>query len=318
MIKSSFVVQPLSRVECSDSEYDLIACSCGFESRSRFVAEVIKPKGRRCVAASYTDRQVHSYADNRKFYGDFGYEIDEVSGQEYATWVSRMLEAGDRFLSDPCRIMVDISSLSRSRISAWVEAVCLKPRRTRMIVDFVYAFPRFELPSERSSVMVHAGPVSPAFAGTVGDPESPLVAMLGVGFEQERALGAIEYVDPSRIWLLWPYGGDGRYQEVLETANENLVAAWDPLGRSVYNLHQPYEEFIRLESLVFGLGQDYRIVFLPFGPKLLTLLCLLVAGVHRDSAVWRLSPGETELPLDVAADGEIAMLRVSSQSGEEL
>ena len=66
--------------------------------------------------------------------------------------------------------------------------------RTNGTVDisFLYALGKFSPPPSAQSLNAHVGPVLPAFAGWSMEPDTPPVAIIGLGYEEDRALGAVE------------------------------------------------------------------------------------------------------------------------------
>jgi hypothetical protein len=138
------------------------------------------------------------------------------------------------------------------------------------------------------------GPIAPEFSGWWSEPDLPTAAIVGVGYEQDKALGAIEHVQPSEVWLFFPRSPVAEYTSALEYANRSLIEKVKrERGKMLhYDVDAPYALFADLESLVAGLSSRANCILLPFGPKLFALSSLLVACVHREAAVWRVSGAE--------------------------
>jgi hypothetical protein len=81
------------------------------------------------------------------------------------------------------------------------------------------------------------------------------------------------------------------YTPALHQANQSVVEMIK--GRVVgYDVDQPFDLFTKLESLIAGVGTRSNCILLPFGPKIFALCALLVACLHPDAAVWRVSGAE--------------------------
>ena len=119
----------------------------------------------------------------------------------------------------------------------------------------------------------------------------PPVLVLGLGYENDKAIGAVEYIEPAAIWAFEPTGHDERYSKAIRQANKTL---WDVLPqekRLLYSVYHPFDCFVSLESLTYGLVRESRPILVPFGPKLFAVCCLLVSFAHPMVSVWRVSSG---------------------------
>ena len=111
------------------------------------------------------------------------------------------------------RVGVDFSSLTRIRIALIFEALRQIAADMKVVVsvDWYYAIARFSKAPIGFVPNLVAEPVSPAFAGWVTEPERDTVAIVGLGYEQDKALGAVELVQPSQTWALRPVSIDPRH-----------------------------------------------------------------------------------------------------------
>ncbi len=105
-------------------------------------------------------------------------------------------------------------------------------------------------------------------------------------------------------------GTDPRFLDAVIEVNQPL---WDEISKehqTFYKLSEPFNTFIKLESLLYSLKQQYRPILVPFGPKIFRIECLLAAVSHYPSvAVWRVSGGSAMDPIDSEASGEVHVLQ---------
>lgn len=313
---STVWVQPSSADAIRSTDYDLFVASVGYESRCTHAARILDVRARRRWACAFPDRHTAAFHRSFDWYSSHYFNITEADSDRLPAWIEDAIdESESASSSDVVRLCIDISSMSRRRIASWIEALRTRGARREYCVDFVYSLASFagSPKSTDGSAIERVEPVLPSFAGCLTDPERPLVALIGLGFEPERALGAIEYVEPTDIWALWPEGGDEGFFDSIRVANETLWQSWE--RRAIhYSIQEAFRTFVLLESLSYGFLQEGRLLILPFGPKILTLGALLCACLHPELAVWRVSAGESEEARDVRASGELAALRV--QFGE--
>lgn len=282
---------------CGDflrSDYECCLYTLGYEQRSTYIAKRHHGHATRRIALGYRDFQQFSYQDNAAWYTGNGFEVIECSDSDFKKHIEQIVAemTGDSPIA--ARVLVDISSMNRFRLASLVD-VFRNVQATRAIrVDFVYCLAEYSPPPQRTFVNRHVGPVAPQFSGWWSEPDLPTAAIVGVGYEQDKALGAIEHIQPSEVWLFFPRSPVAEYTSALDYANRSLIdkvkrERWKILR---YDVDAPYALFADLESLVAGLRSRANCIFLPFGPKLFALSSLLVACVHRDTAVWRVSGAE--------------------------
>ena len=78
----------------------------------------------------------------------------------------------------------------------------------------------------------------------------------------------------------------------------------------VYDVDEPTSVYAALETLVYGLLQWSRPILIPFGPKIFSLCCLLIARTYTDDVtVWRVSGETLARPGDREASGKIISLK---------
>lgn len=267
------------------AEYDQFICALGFEERS--VHAPVKfsalAKCRRFV--EFTDRKVLAYKANKKTLRDLGFVA--------AKSVNDALDVGDQNT-----ILVDISSMSRPMLAKLVRA--LGDRTAR--VDFLYSPSAFTPPIETPPPQTYSGPVIPEYAGWSDKPEAPLAAVLGLGNESGRALGFLEFIEPSVAWLFVPSSRDEpneqkKYDNSIAASNIDLYSIVPASQVIRYHVSDASHAFEQLEALVYGLDGVARTVLAPFGPKIFALASLLVAELYRPRiTVWRVSGEQSETP----------------------
>ena len=286
----NFEVRPYAP---SDVSYDLFVGALGFETRATFVAERYRSRMNRGVAFGFSDRHVVSYAQNASWYEQAGFATSDVSEAAFGDVVRQAIAALGGEEERRPRILIDISSMTRRRIGvAVLEA--LRAVAAGATVDFLYTVARFSPPPRASTAVAEFGPVLAEFAGWPSNPEQPMVLLLGMGYEADRALGAAELLEPADCWALRPLGIDKRYDRALQRANEGLAEVLRGPERELdYRVDRPWETYVMVRSLVDGLVSEdrHRVIVIPFGPKMLALVSLLVQREFPATGVWRVSSG---------------------------
>ena len=293
---------------------NLVLASVGYEQRARFVCETHILDAFLKVAAGFANQRVLEYAANIGWFDSNGFEVQEVSDEKFRIWIETLLSRVSTTASaepaSPIRILVDISCMSRKRMAHTIAALRDCPGSSQFLVDFVYALAAYTPPGEQVLPNTYVGPITSDFAGWWNEPDRTLSAIVGLGYEQDKALGAVEYLQAQDVWLFQPVSEEPRYTSALAKANGTLLGSTDSRHLFIYRLHDPLESYSKLRSLVLGLLTKHNVVFLPFGPKLFVLYSLLIAADDPDIAVWRVS-ATSEKPANAMAFGTCYGLRVS-------
>jgi hypothetical protein len=303
------LVSPLSLADL-DRPYNLFIAVLGFEQRSRHLAEIIRPQARTRIACAFPDRKILSYRSNSDWFKRAGYEIIEVEDREFEGWFLETLARVQRDDTDHYNICIDISSMSRYRIASILDLVRKQRVAGSMSIDFIYNMAQFSPPPTAIAPNLHVGPVCSGFAGWSTEPDQPPIGILGLGYEESRALGALEHIQASDFWIFTPLSNIHQYHEAMLAANASLLES-TPIERIVkYVVEEPFDCFVKLEIIAEKLRTIGNPLIFPFGPKIFALCSILVACLYDEIAVWRVSPGILESPTDRLPTDSFFGLRV--------
>jgi hypothetical protein len=292
----------------ASQDYDIFIATVGYERRARYIAERFEPKAKIQVACGFRDQRVLEYPNNSHFFESRGFDIEHRPDSEYQEWIRVVL---DRLPADrrSLRLIIDISSVTRFRIATLL-VLLREYRRASLTVSFVYSLAAFTPPPELAQANSHVGPVTPEFAGWWEEPDRALVAVVGLGYEEDKALGAVEHLQAAEVWTFVPESEVAAYSPALIDANRTLLEGVPPSQQLTYRVQDPLDCFAKLESLTFGLTQEKNPILLPFGPKIFSLCSLLIGLLNPSIPVWRVSAEGQEAPVNREASGFVYGLQV--------
>ena len=293
-------------VQGSD-RYDLVIAACGYERRSRQLTDMSISCNLK-FAVGYGTNETLSFASNRMTFEKHGYKFVALEDASYRTWLRDQLSDASRR-----RVLIDISCLTRTRLAVTVEVVTESPLAA---VDFFYSLAAFSKPCLTEPQNEYLGPVSEYFSGWAGEYGKPIAVVSGLGYEYTRALGLIEFLDPTDIWLFFPESPIAAYDEAVSDANAILIEDVEGSRLVRYEVMDATSLVRDLSSLVAALRTTHRVVILPLGPKVFALSALLVGTAFRDVAVWRASAGKFAEPSDKESSEINTIFRVSLQHAE--
>jgi hypothetical protein len=285
---------------------DLCLFALGFEERCTFLAQRSRIRGGAAYAIGYSYNQNLGYKKSKARFERAGVEvIDNVSDADYSSVILRLLQSHPE-----CKeILIDISSLNRGRIAALIEALMRNPGRHNVTASFCYCPAKFQRPRRALTQNETIGPVNVAFSGMLSDPEMPAEVIVGLGYENGKALGAVEFLQCNDVWTLIPTSREPRFEFEVERVNATLLS--QSLGGRVlrYRVEDPVGTFSDLCSLVDAIRERSKPVLLPLGPKVFALICFLVGYRYPDVSVWRASQGSFEVPSSRIAQGHVVGVR---------
>ncbi len=295
----------------ADCDYDLAVFTVGYERRSSYLWRM-GLRGRESMGFAFNAQRVFSTDENLALAISGGATVLERPpgadlSADLVTAVGQV--SGSRAL----RVAVDISSMTRRRLaSVLLTADALADSGRPVQVDFFYCPAEYQPADPSPSSAMEAGPVLPEFAGRLRSVSLPVGAVIGLGYEPQRALGAFELLEPSRAWSFRPYGGPERYGTDVLSANRPLLEILGSEAVFDYDVSAGADLLYALDSFVFALESEYRLVLIPMGPKIFALSCLLLGlGSDRSRpAVWRIGERVYDTARDVREDGSIVGIRV--------
>lgn len=302
----------VSPADIFSADYDFFICALGYEARSRHVGISMQGNIPNKLAIAFEDGHEHSFAENKIKLTESGFNIVEGLETEVTAIVSSLLKNIDIKNKSIIRGCIDISSTTRLRMGNILQSLCLYDKADVMLdVTFTYNVAEYSPPGTQLELATTCGPVSAFFAGWPDDPERPVAAVLGLGYEMEKALGALEYLEPAESLLVCPISKDPRYDVGVGDANNSLTSQGKSSDLFRYHVDKGTDCIELLNALVSRLENDFRIIILPFGPKLFALCSMLIAiRDYPRVGVWRVSSSEPDLRRDHKPSETTVGLRV--------
>lgn len=299
-------------IKQSDSfkgNYDYAFIGLGYEKRclSSLVNDQISYD--QLIAFGYTYfNDVFNYQINKAFLLNKKAVIHELGKDNIYTEIFRIVNALD--FSGVVNVFIDISVMTRQRLSVLLWILCDKLTSGSSLVVY-YKIAQYVAPPKENSPVSFLGPIMPGFNSMKSPGNNPIAVIAGLGYERDKALGAISCIDTDEVFFYIPINTDQNYEEKIYTNNKLLLNNYKKNKVQTYDVTKPYSAYIEMKSLVRALRKDCKILILPLGPKIFTAISILVEKEYvSDVSVWRVSSEEKEIPIDRDASDELALLRV--------
>lgn len=293
-------IEVFNLVADDDGECDLLIFAVGYEARARFIASERHQKSTLILGYVFSEGHIFSFDKNMKFLKDVGGHILE-SGSSIENCLAQI---GEVESYSGRKICIDVSSLNRGAMAAIFAELLDSNFFAGAEIEVIYSVAKFSRPPKDEMDFLDFGPLE-EFGGWTSSPENPTVLLLGLGYETDHAIGALEYLDPSATFAFFPIGSDERFETEVGKANEAFFELLSPDRIIQYSVISPYQTYWQMRSLVLSLREVSRTVLVPMGPKIFCSLCLVCQRVFgNEVSVWRASGHSLDSAQDAEATGE--------------
>ncbi len=236
-----------SEVGFLSERYDLFIYPIGYEQRSSHIAR--KTVGRWEVGVGYVFKGGHifSFDDNVRFAESSGIVVFGARGA--ATLVEAIKGATELESFSGRRVLFDVSSFNRRLIAELTESLLLNEFFEQCSVTFVYSLAKFREPPKNPVPFLDFSPIF-GLEGWTAHPERPTVLIAGIGYDEDQAIGAVEYLDPSATFCFLPNGEEAKFRDAVERNNKALFDLLNHKNMHEYKIMFPYQTFWELKILV--------------------------------------------------------------------
>jgi hypothetical protein len=281
--------------ELSHLDFDIFIMAFSHEERFKTLNDRKELKFRKRIVLSYKNQNLFVDQENTKTY--------QVESENYVETMINMLDVEIKLLSTKnyINILVDYSSMTKSWYYTIMSYFTLKELHFENVnIYFSYTPSIFSEPLDPK----HNSFIDP-IPGRFNIPslDKPKALIVGLGYENKKAEGIIEYLDPKITYALYSSPAlDDRFSNAVELSNKKLIS---DLQDKVIKF--PFDDLFSIErvltSLYFSLRDDYNVIIAPLGPKPFTFIAMLLSIKYDDIDVWRVSSGSdfnkySRLPLE--------------------
>ena len=294
--------------ELASHEFDIAVAASGFEKRATNAFEKIDlERLRRKIVFGFHDRVNSQRKENDRFFSGRNFACYEVSGNDGAEVARLILEEIESSPGTTCKLLIDYSSMTRSWYAAIIDGLRTIKTKEKVECFFAYSPARFQPPIGVGPNQ-YAGPLD-GFAG-FDSTDRPTALVIGLGYDRDRALGLMQYVEPAACFaLIADPPLEPAYLDYVHANNGSFLKLISPDRQIRHPLGDLQRTSHVLLSLVWGLSEDYRVILAPLGVKPLSLMCLLLAVRYPELDVWRVSAGASAGMPSRSALGPLLTLR---------
>ena len=290
--------------ELNNLHFDLFISVLGYEKRGVYLIEKYNIHADRKICLAHSEKKgLLNRSDNELIFRQNGFEIINVSGEQIFP-VDALLKSICTNRSKVIRILVDYSSMTKVWYSGIINNLSgLGPVCNKIEVYFSYTPALFDQFKKQKPAKLAYSVVSEKRKPL--NNKKPLALIIGLGLNNLKAEMLIKSVKPSVVYLFYADPAHSiDYVQRLFKNNQSLIESTD-----IRNLHNfPLKDLEATSKMLTKLCLDlrlrYNILIAPVGPKVFTLITLILANRYPDIDVWRVSAGTNEPAIDRIGDGD--------------
>lgn len=293
----------------TDFEADIFITTLGFESRCTTTARLMENKSCRKIALSRTDHiKDYSFNENKAYYSEQEYEIIPVD--------TKVPDFGSILQNIPkgsINILLDCTSMSQRwyyELFSWLSESL--DDYTSATLRFVYSMATYadSGPARKIKKIREIQRRDVRF-----NKKEKKVLILGLGHEENICETIYKMVKPDLLYLYYADPPvDKQFVEKVFVNNHALIALTPIRNLIAYPIRNGQTIYQSLTNTILPLRDDYSILLIPQGPKIFSVVSMLVHLGYPDTqisypvfkkppAVDRLSCGEAVV-LDIFFEGE--------------
>ena len=112
--------------------------------------------------------------------------------------------------------------------------------------------------------------------------------------------------EPNKAWIFKPKGIDPKFDAAMKAANLHIEDIFD-VSNFGYEISKPASARGRLEALLNAIEKSFRLIVVPFGPKIFAWLAIstVVFSGRSNIGVWTFSSKEHVSVIDRDAEGHV-------------
>jgi len=206
----------------------------------------------------------------------------------------------NRYINDPSNqdkltIIIDVSLIKRAHLAIIFNEI-YELSTNREINLYIYYSLAAYTPPDKSDPAPNkrVTSVHPRFMGWDDEQDLNIMTIVGLGYEKEKATGAVEYLESDRSILFIPNSSEEQYLQEVKNQNDYLIQSTKLSDRIEYDVESPVKTIMKIDSIISSCKNRYKPVLLPFGPKIFYACTLLVALSHPNASVWYVSGEDNE------------------------
>ena len=278
-----------SKIE--EIKFDLILGASAKEDRSTHLFEKYSIEGTKKIVLQY---QKNGFELKKRLNTDLfniqGFEtliINPDNSSHLVDFVESYLKT---IRQSNINILIDYSCMTKESYAGIISLINrFEESKSLINIYFSYSTAKFEKTKIVKSVR-HCSTLMPGHGHS--DSQKPTCLIVGLGLHENYSEFIKNEIKPDSIVLFYSDPAPEGYIETIFKNNQELIDGVDIRDLYNYPLDDLNKTSEKLTNICINLRLKYNIVIAPLGPKVFTLLSLILAVRYPDIDVWNINSGK--------------------------
>ena len=284
--------EQVNLTDIQGKHFDLIVAASGYEKRciSCFLNSNIISSKKAVFAFKEKLSELHR-KENDRFFKSRNFEFITFSGEDADPVIHFFQTYFNECEKENIEILIDISCMTKTWEAAIVQFFTDYENLAKSIAVYFYYTPaEFNLPRKSKPVRTAVSITRRDKPGV--ESEKPVAMIISLGIESEKAEYIINKLKPSQLILMYADPSyDKRYVEEILKRNRKIIDKIEIRNFINYPIDNINAISEKLVNLCIDLRLNFNVIIIPLGPKIFTLISLLLAARYPDIEIWRVSSG---------------------------
>lgn len=286
--------------EISKIDFDILLGSSGYEKRSSYLYDNFELNGSTKICLGFKSNKRLSRKENDKIYENLKFKLIEVNDNSIDELSLIFNDIFRSIAKSSLRVLVDYSSMSTYMYFSILKYLSDCNLFEEAVVYFSYT-PASYIKPKVLNTLKHNNPIQKVT--NIDFTDNKIALIVGLGYEKDKALGMYEYFQNHYDDMYLFYTNNKEYVSDIITNNQELISIIEKNNIIKYEIANTSYLVVTLNSLIDYLSShEYRVVIAPTGPKVFTLISLIISFFNSKVSVYRSSEGNSENIQDKFAD----------------
>lgn len=298
--------------------FNLVIAASGFEKRSITLIETLEYSADRKVVFAFSERQnIFNRENNDKFFISKGFEFVKASGEDSSVIQGFLSDFFSSFSEDFIEILVDYSCMTRIWYATLINFFSSNASSLKYVsIFFTYTPAGFNLPKKIKPVKIAESLIHKESLN--GKTSKPLALVIGLGIEKNKAEYLVKKLNPAQVILLYADPAlEKDYVKAVLRNNRELIDSVEMRNLLNYPLEDMIVTTEILTNICLILRMKFNVIIAPVGPKIFSLISILLTTRYPDIDVWRVSSGAGEPLFDRLPANDPLVYKVSFVNDDE-
>jgi len=287
-------IQEIGFKELFTEKFDYIFAACGYQPRCYYLAEKIKSGNAEKFLLSIDEPgNDQNRCNHKEVFLQAGYKTFNSSMKDSGTIAKLMT----RLCSNPkeqLNILIDYSCMPKNWYSVIIDNITRNNFSSSKINLYLSYTPKLFEKKNRPRPVVYFGPIL-SLKDKLRD-KKPVTMIASLDNDSKLIMEAIKQVKPQKLIVFIPECvHDPEYTESVLNSNKALLLQLTEKQIMRYQTNQPE----RINALITSSCLDSRIntevMIVPQGPKIFSMVALLVSIRYPDIKLWEIIPKTVEV-----------------------